>query len=92
MLGWCSKLRVLAAAGGLCLLAAALDDTRKGARAALQVLCCLLDNELLPAEQVAQHEAELADLSGLLRCSVLMGPAHTADHDDQGMSDWNMVL
>ncbi|KAL3160945.1 hypothetical protein ABBQ38_009337 [Trebouxia sp. C0009 RCD-2024] len=63
-----------AIAGGVCLLAAALDDTWKGAQGAFHVLWCLLDSELLPAHQVAMHEAELARLGGLRRCSALMCP------------------
>lgn len=75
------------AAGGLESLAAALDDGREVAQGAFRVLWCLLDRELLPAEQVAQHEAVLAGLHGLLRCSALMCPAHTAGCHKQGMTN-----
>lgn len=80
-----TNLSFLAAAGGVCLLAAALDDTWKGAQGAFHVLWCLLDSELLPAHQVAMHEAELARLGGLRRCSALMCPP-IYESDAQGMS------
>lgn len=75
---------LLDAAGGLELLVAALDGTREVAQGAFKVLWCLLDRELLPAEQVAKHEAELAGLHGLRRCSALM--SHTAGCHQQGMT------
>ncbi|KAL3163112.1 hypothetical protein ABBQ32_009527 [Trebouxia sp. C0010 RCD-2024] len=63
--------------GGLymCLVAANLNDTRKGAQRAFNFLGFLLDRELLPAEQVAQHEAELAHSNGLCCCSALICPS-----------------
>ncbi|KAL3160939.1 hypothetical protein ABBQ38_009331 [Trebouxia sp. C0009 RCD-2024] len=50
---------------------------------AFQVLWCLLYRELLPEEQVAKHEAELAHLNGLCRCSALMCPSLAAACHEQ---------
>ena len=86
--GYCSDISLLAAAGGMELLAAALDETREVAQRAFQVVWCLLDGELLPDEQVAKHEAELVRFGGLLRCSALFCPPHTAECPEQGMSNW----
>jgi len=67
-------------ADGLRILAAALDNTREVAQHAFHALKCLLDQELLPAEHVKKHEAMLARLQGLRRCSVMMCPDF-ADHE-----------